>query len=395
MRILLANDGYADAGGVETYLRGIIAGLQQLGHEVALLHHDRRRFATDYADIPHFGCEEQGIEVALKAAGEWRPDVAYSQNMRFLEIERSLLKRFRVAKFMHGYFGTCISGLKQHAFPAPEPCRRRLGLACYWNYFPRRCGAFSLTTLVRDSRQSFAQHSLLPHYRAVIVGSDYLRGEFAAHGVSAERLHVIPCFSSARVTDAAPTSSTNGVRPHRLLFLGRMTALKGGDLLVRAVAELQSRGVGPLQLVLGGDGPQRRKWEALAARLNINAAFPGWLEETERLTAIRNSDLLVMPSVWPEPFGIVGLDAAQQGVPAVAFDVGGVREWLTPGVTGWLADGQRPTVAALADALQAALSDPQELAERGRKARLRAAELSLETHLQHLERVLEGVAAQS
>jgi glycosyltransferase involved in cell wall biosynthesis len=394
MRILLANDGYADAGGVETYLCGIIGGLQSRGHDVALLHHDRCRSSTPYADIPHFGCEEQGIEGALSSASEWRPDVAYSQNMHFLEIERSLLERLRVAKFMHGYFGTCISALKQFAFPAREPCRRRLGMGCLWNYFPRRCGAMSVAALIRDSRQAFEQHALLPRYRAVIVGSEYMRDEFAVHGVPAERLFVNPYFSSARDDEAVPMRSPVNARPHRLLFLGRMTALKGGDLLIRAVAELQIRGLEPLRLVLGGDGPQRREWEALATRLKVDAAFPGWLDEAGRLSAIQNCDLLVMPSVWPEPFGIVGLDAAQQGIPALAFDVGGVREWMIPGVTGWLTEGRRPTVASLANALQAALSDPEQLAERGRKARLRAAELSLETHLHRLEQVLEGVAAQ-
>ena len=51
------------------------------------------------------------------------------------------------------------------------------------------------------------------------------------------------------------------------------------------------------------------------------------------------SDLLVVPSVWPEPFGSVGPAAAQHGIPAAAFAVGGIPQWLHEGVNGHLADG--------------------------------------------------------
>ena len=48
--------------------------------------------------------------------------------------------------------------------------------------------------------------------------------------------------------------------------------------------------------------------------------------------------LVAVPSLWPEPFGLVGLDAAALGRPAIAFDVGGIGEWLTDGVNGKLVE---------------------------------------------------------
>ena len=47
---------------------------------------------------------------------------------------------------------------------------------------------------------------------------------------------------------------------------------------------------------------------------------------------------MAVPSLWPEPFGLVGLDAASLGRPAVAFDVGGIGEWLTDGANGRLVE---------------------------------------------------------
>ena len=60
---------------------------------------------------------------------------------------------------------------------------------------------------------------------------------------------------------------------------------------------------------------------------------------------MKNMDLLVVPSVWPEPFGLVGPEAAHHGVPSAAFAVGGIPEWLVDGVSGHLAAGDRPTGA--------------------------------------------------
>ena len=51
--------------------------------------------------------------------------------MNQLGIDRALLARWPVVKFMHGYFGTCIGGQKRHGFPIAQPCDRRLGPYAY------------------------------------------------------------------------------------------------------------------------------------------------------------------------------------------------------------------------------------------------------------------------
>lgn len=60
--------------------------------------------------------------------------------------------------------------------------------------------------------------------------------------------------------------------------------------------------------------------------------FLGWCGRPEELFA--EADAAVFPFRWQEPFGLCGLEAAAHGVPVVAFDLGGVREWLIDGVTG-------------------------------------------------------------
>jgi glycosyltransferase involved in cell wall biosynthesis len=178
-----------------------------------------------------------------------------------------------------------------------------------------------------------------------------------------------------------------------VVFLGRMTSLKGGDVLIRAVARASADLGRPIRLVMAGDGPQRTEWQQQAVNLEVAADFPGWLDSPARMTLLAEAAVLAVPSIWPEPFGLVGLEAAARGVPAVAFDTGGIRQWLHHDVSGLLvppAGGFR----AMAEAVTAILSD------RGRRDRLSqgaiatAQAMSLDAHADSLEHILINAAAQ-
>ena len=107
---------------------------------------------------------------------------------------------------------------------------------------------------------------------------------------------------------------------------------------------------------------------------------------------MRESRLLVVPSVWPEPFGSVGMAAARHSVPAAAFAVGGIPQWLHEGVNGHLAPGSPPAAAGLADAVVKCLEEPQHYEELSLGARHMAATFTMEKHLPELFRVFERVS---
>jgi glycosyltransferase involved in cell wall biosynthesis len=388
VRILFANDGIGDAGGVQSYLAAVIPALAARGHSVALLHRDPLRGSGSPAPgrAPHFCTAERGVEGALAAAAAWGPDVAFSHNMGPLEVERGLLDAGPVVKMMHGYFGTCIGGQKAHLFPRAEPCGRRFGPGCLALYLPRRDGPLRLPYLAGQWRWAVDQNALFSRYAAVVTASGHMRAEYVRNGVPDARAHSLPLFPTI---PAAPLPAP-APAGFRVLFLGRMTQLKGGDVLIHAAAragELLRRAV---PLTLAGDGPRRAEWEALARRLGVEAEFTGWVEGEERLGVLRGASVLVVPSVWPEPFGLVGLEAGSQGVPSLAFDVGGIGEWLADGVNGRLVPGDPPRADALAGALVWAATHPQELAAMRPGALDAARRLSLDVHVERLERVLGG-----
>jgi glycosyltransferase involved in cell wall biosynthesis len=129
--------------------------------------------------------------------------------------------------------------------------------------------------------------------------------------------------------------------------------------LPRVVKELNKK----IVFNIGGQGNDERRLRAIALRVTrdnpaITVNFRGWLDPLQCQQLLSESHLMVMPSVWPEPFGGVGSLAGELNVPAVAFDVGGISEWLHDGINGVLAPGDPPTPEGLADAIIRAVRDP-------------------------------------
>ena len=93
--------------------------------------------------------------------------------------------------------------------------------------------------------------------------------------------------------------------------------------------------------------------------------------------------------MWPEPFGLVGLEAAALGVPAIATDTGGIRDWLRDDVNGVLVPAPA-SASTFGERLASLLSDPTRLSALGAGALDRAREMSVEAHVSRLEPILRG-----
>lgn len=234
-------------------------------------------------------------------------------------------------------------------------------------------------------RQSQIKSSL-PRYRAILVASNHMHREFLLNGVSSERLHLVPLPAAG--TELIPTSPSVKTRRDRILFIGRLMDLKGVEYLIKATVQAAKTLGRPLTLTIGGDGQERTKLEQLARALGVMAKFVGWVQTRQKADLMREADLLAVPSLWPEPFGLVGLEAGCLGVPSVAYSVGGIPDWLIPGQTGELAPGDPPTVDGLAAAIVRALADSSHYDHLAMGARNLAQRFTLKGHFASLERIL-------
>ena len=392
MRILIAHEAAAGAGGVESYLAALIPALAARGHQLAFLHHNPRseEGPTRLAQpgMTAVSVSDDGLDGAVDRMRAWRPDVCFSHNMRQLDVEQRLASEWPAVKMMHGYFGTCISGQKAHAFPGVVPCAREFGPPCLALFLPRRCGQRRPLAMLEQYGWASRQRALFDRYAQVVVASRHMAGEYGRHGIGADRLTVAPLFPtekegvSSRPLPAHPT----------VVFAGRMTRIKGGAALVRAAAAANRIMPVPLRLIFAGEGPDQERWRNLARRLGVHATFTGWISGPERTAVLRSASIVAVPSLWPEPFGLVGLEAAVHGVPAVAFDVGGIREWLQDGVGGRIVR-EVDDAGALGRMIAAMCSTPDELTRLGDGARRAARALSIDAHLDILERVFSRAVA--
>ena len=147
--------------------------------------------------------------------------------------------------------------------------------------------------------------------------------------------------------------------------VGCLAARKDYGTLLAALAELQRRGR-EFQAVLVGDGPDRAMLESRTRELGLESQvrFLGERPDIERL--LPAMDVFVLSS-REEGIPNALLEAMAAGRPSVVTDVGGNREVLTDGETGWMVPSQSPR--PLADALEAALTQPAEARRRGDRAR--------------------------
>ena len=402
MRIAVANWTARKAGGVEAYLDDVIPALAEAGHDVVFWHEmdvpDSRSHISLPEGVPRWSAAEMGTDAALDVLRLWRPDLLYVHGIVDPHVEAALQAIAPSVIFAHAYQGTCISGSKTNRLPVPKPCGRRFGWRCLMHYYPRRCGGLNPQTMWLDYRRQSERLDRLRKYAAVVTHSAHMRQEFLHHGLESQRVIALPFYvygSDGRL----PSSRPHELPAHgrRLLFIGRMDTLKGGATLLEALPHARRQLGFPLHLVFAGDGPERDAWmrsalQVQAADPGVSVEFTGWVEATRRESLFREADLLVVPSIWPEPFGRVGPEAGFHSLPVAAFDVGGVRDWLTAGENGYIAPGDPPTAEGLASAIVQSLRNDEEY-ERLRAGALRLAQrFSGERHMEGFMKVFGDVA---
>ncbi len=140
-----------------------------------------------------------------------------------------------------------------------------------------------------------------------------------------------------------------------IMLPARATSWKGHEILIQALAQLSDKDA--ILMLLGiEDGPPAyaEKLRAMAVRYGLGGRVRIGAGSRDMPAALMFADVVAMPSIKPEPFGRVAIEALAMGRPVVAFRHGGAVESIDEGRTGWLADPL--SVDSLAEALQTALS---------------------------------------
>lgn len=206
----------------------------------------------------------------------------------------------RVVIHAHDYFLGCPNGAFWD-FQARAVCLRApLSASCLVTQCDRRSGLQKLWRAARTGllwqhldRGAISPEILLIH---PAMAEPLLRSGFAAERLTVLRNPAVP-FSPRPI--AAETNS-------KVAFVGRLDSEKGGLFLARAAAKA---GIG---LMVMGEGPEE---EAIAA---TGAEMHGWCDRARIGEILQEARALVMPSQYPEPFGLVAVEALGSGLPVIA-----------------------------------------------------------------------------
>lgn len=270
-----------------------------------------------------------------------------------------LIRRQRVS-LIHAHFATSATAVADTA--------RRLKLPLIVTVHGFDVTNHEMRRGRRGARNARRMRRALQGASRVVAVSDFIALQAtAAFGVEPERIRVLPIGIPMRPTPARATVARD------LAFVGRLVEKKGVSDLLQALSLLADRGLRPT-LAIVGDGPLRDTFEALASSRGLAVEFLGHLAPDAVAHVLRESKVFVAPSrTGPdgdaEGFGMVYLEAALAGIPAIAYRHGGVPEAVIDGVTGLLAE--EGDVEGLAASIEALLADDGARAEMGHAAEAR------------------------
>jgi glycosyltransferase involved in cell wall biosynthesis len=160
------------------------------------------------------------------------------------------------------------------------------------------------------------------------------------------RAHWIKTIHHGLPKDLLPYGTGEG---GYVAFIGRISPEKRLD---RAIEIARKAGI-PLKVAAKVDKADTKYFhEVIEPMLWDGVEFIGEINEVQKRDFLGNASALLFPIDWPEPFGLVMIEAMACGTPVLAFDCGSVTEVIEPGVTGIVVDGMEAAHAALPDVLK-------------------------------------------
>lgn len=380
MRILFVHNAYQHRGGEDAVVEAEIALLQSRGHavETYFRSNDEVVGMTPLAVARNTLWSDRTVNDLPDTIRRFRPDVIHAHNT-FPLISPALYwtaarTGVPVVQTLHNFRLLCLNALFLRDHAACEDCMGRLP----WRGVVRGC--------YRDSRAAsavlggtLALHRAMGTYRnkvaRYIALTEFSRRKFIEGGLPAERVVVKPNFVDFPVVSAEPRSG--------LLFVGRLSAEKGIDTLVRSM-ELMP-GI-PLRVV--GDGPEADKLNGIAGVTRLGSQ-PGEAVRQEMARA----RALLLPSLCYENFPRTLAEAFASATPVIASRIGALAELVRDGETGLLFEpGNARDLAAR---MAWALAHPERMEAMGRNARKQyEAEFSADTNYRRLLDIYqEAIAA--
>ena len=342
-----------------------------------------------------------GDELANVVAG-LAPDVIYVHNVfdpAVVSAMAAVADRGPLIWYVHDHYLTCLSELRwRHDIGT---CPHRLGAGCLTAIGEGRCVLrypdHPLGPAELDERLSLRRS--LAHADAIVVVSEYMRSLLVTAAPHlAARIHLVP----RPIRDLGtlhPRTRREPGDPAVISFAGRITPEKGLAVVIEALGKVDARG--PIELRIAGVVEHAAYWEhcqqvelaATAGNPHLAISYLGHLDYPNTDELFRTSDIVTIPSQWPEPLGAVAIEAMSAGAAVVASDIGGLGTHLIDDRNGVLVDPR--DVGAWSTAIESLLHGPNRARRLGVQAHHDVAAVTTAEHLRALDHIIAGVRGEA
>ncbi len=390
MKILCVNEHSAFLGGTERYLEQLSIAFQNVGHNLYQINLSKQTTVTtskncSYVSVSPYPADIGTAKVQLaQIIAEQRPDIAYIHIVYHPKIIEMLINKLPIVAYIHSPYPIC-PGSAHYLRRSQKICPHIAGPVCLWNAQSEHCcwghNPVSHWRLLRRAHEFMRVYQQV---HRILVGGNYMYHLLASRVGLPTPVSILPPI----LMDLPTQWNSQRVDPPLILFAGRLVPEKGLVHLLRALAKVNQ----PWQLAVAGDGEEMSPCQALTQQLGIaeHVHFLGWLEPEVLNTYYARCTLVVVPSLWPEPYGRIGPEAFAYGRPVVAYAVGGIPDWLTHERNGLLVEPGN--WAELGRAISRILSDSSLQYKLGAEARHYAEEhFTFEAHLKPLLECFEQI----
>lgn len=333
MHVLFVHEKFGAFAGAEANILAVANGLKQHRHAVAILHgQPTGKKETAWRETFKLCFPLKWANSIAEALTTFEPDIIYVHKLADVEVIKALfMSGCPLVRMVHDHDLYCLRSYKYNVFTR-EICQRAASPYCV---FPcgaivtrNPAGSFPLKwSSYTDKRQEI---ELNQKFERLVVGSQFMKNELVRNGFTSDKIEIYPPVPPP---DDSPVQSDFNER-NLIIYSGQIVRGKGVDVLLQSLALVRE----PFECFIFGDGNHRAHCEKLSRYLGLTSrvSFKGYVPPEELQSYYRGCSVAVVSSVWPEPFGAVGLEAMRYGVPVVAFDVGGIKEWLIDGYNGFL-----------------------------------------------------------
>lgn len=381
MRIVMVVHGYPpDAlGGTEVHTATLAHELTARGHEVRVLAGSSRgipgsRSLSDHRDggvaVRQLGGPPEAGPVVYPWSpwvrrqfegllDEARPDVVHIQHLLHLStdlIEAARARGVPTVVTLHDFWFQCpaIHPGPRHRHPRFGRAR---GIACTWHWLrrPRRLASLVIhgnlfRAVVSTVRRSPTLRRQLEMADVILAPSRFVRDSFVRFGIPPEKLRVMPHGTHVKLHAQPPPS----IQPVRFGFVGSVIREKGVHVLCKAFGRLD----GEATLDIHGRAPDSLYLRRISRLFGPRIRYRGDFLPEEAASVYAELDVLVIPSLVGEAFGLTAAEGLACGLPGIASRIGALPERLSDGHDGILVPPG--DVDALRRALQV-LQDPAEV----------------------------------